>query len=63
VTQGGPNYSTYFYVLNLFNNAFTYFDMGYASAQAWVLFFIVLIFSLIIFRSGGRWVYEADDAS
>ena len=63
VTQGGPNYSTNFYVLNLFNNAFTYFDMGYASAQAWVLFFIVLIFSLIIFRSGGRWVYEADDAS
>ena len=63
VTQGGPNYATNFYVLNLFNNAFTYFDMGYASAQAWVLFFIVLIFSLIIFRSGGRWVYEADDAS
>jgi ABC-type sugar transport system permease subunit len=48
-------------VLYLFNNAFTYFDMGYASALAWVLFFIVLIFSLIIFRSGNRWVYEADE--
>jgi multiple sugar transport system permease protein len=63
VTQGGPNYATTFYVLNLFNNAFTYFDMGYASAMAWVLFFIVLVFSLIIFRSGGRWVYEADENS
>jgi multiple sugar transport system permease protein len=62
VTQGGPNYATNFYVLYLFNNAFTYFDMGYASALAWVLFFIVLIFSLIIFRSGGRWVYEADES-
>jgi multiple sugar transport system permease protein len=61
VTQGGPNYATNFYVLYLFNNAFTYFDMGYASALAWVLFFIVMVFSLIIFRSGNRWVYEADD--
>ncbi len=61
VTQGGPNYSTNFYVLYLFNNAFSYFDMGYASAMAWVLFFIVLIFSVLIFRSGGRWVYEADE--
>jgi multiple sugar transport system permease protein len=61
VTQGGPNYATNFYVLYLFNNAFTYFDMGYASAMAWVLFFIVLVFSLIVFRSGDRWVYEADE--
>jgi multiple sugar transport system permease protein len=61
VTQGGPNYATNFYVLYLFNNAFTYFDMGYASALAWVLFFIVLVFSIIIFRTGDRWVYEADE--
>ena len=60
VTAGGPNYATNFYVLYLFNNAFSYFDMGYASALAWVLFFIVLILSLIVFRSGDRWVYYED---
>jgi multiple sugar transport system permease protein len=60
ITAGGPNYATNFYVLYLFNNAFTYFDMGYASALAWVLFFIVLALSLIVFRSGNRWVQYAD---
>jgi multiple sugar transport system permease protein len=60
VTAGGPNYATNFYVLYLFNNAFTYFDMGYASALAWVLFFIVLALSLVVFRSGNRWVYYED---
>ena len=60
VTAGGPNYATNFYVLYLFNNAFSFFDMGYASALAWVLFFIVLILSAIVFRSGDRWVYYED---
>ena len=49
-----------FYVLYLFNNAFGYFDMGYASAMAWVLFFIVLLLSAFVFRSGNRWVYYED---
>jgi multiple sugar transport system permease protein len=57
VTAGGPNYATNFYVLYLFNTAFTYFDMGYASALAWVLFFIVLLLSLVVFRSSSRWVH------
>lgn len=60
VTGGGPNYATNFYVLYLFDNAFSYFDMGYASALAWVLFFIVLILSLVVLRSGNRWVYYED---
>lgn len=60
ITAGGPNYATTFYVLYLFDNAFTYFDMGYASALAWVLFFIILGLSLITFRSGSRWVQYAD---
>lgn len=60
ITAGGPNYATNFYVLHLFNTAFTYFDMGYASALAWVLFFIILALSLITFRSGNRWVQYAD---
>lgn len=57
ITQGGPNYATTFYVLYLFDNAFSFFDMGYASALAWVLFFIILALSLLVFRSGSCWVY------
>jgi multiple sugar transport system permease protein len=60
VTAGGPNYATNFYVLYLFNNAFSFFDMGYAAALAWVLFFIVLALSTIVYRSGNRWVYYED---
>jgi multiple sugar transport system permease protein len=61
MTAGGPNYATTFYVLYLFNNAFSYFDMGYASALAWVLFFIILALSLLVFRSGSSWVYYEEE--
>ncbi len=54
---GGPNYATTFYVLNLFNNAFRYLRMGYASAMAWVLFFITLLITVLVFRSSPYWVY------
>ena len=46
-----------FYVLYLYNNAFQYFQMGYASALAWVLFVIILFFTLLVFRSSSAWVY------
>jgi len=57
LTQGGPLNSTLFYVYNLFNNAFVYFRMGYASALAWVFFILVLILTLAQFRLADRWVY------
>lgn len=57
MTRGGPNYATYFYVLNLYNEAFLDFRMGYASALAWVLFIAVLAVTLIQFKMAGRWVY------
>ncbi len=61
MTDGGPNYSTLFYLLYLYRAAFENFRMGYASAMAWVLFVIVLIFTLIQFRLSDRWVfYEGD---
>ena len=41
ITQGGPNFASEFYVLYLFNNAFQYFKMGYAAAQAWILFLVI----------------------
>ncbi len=57
ITQGGPNYASYFYVLYLFQNAFQYFRMGFASAQAWILFVIVMTLTLLAFRSQRYWVY------
>ena len=57
MTEGGPNYATLFYVLYLYQQAFQWFNMGYASALAWVLFVIILFFTFIIFRTSSRWVY------
>jgi multiple sugar transport system permease protein len=56
-TDGGPLDATLFYVLYLFRQAFQYFNMGYASAMAWILFLIILVLTLVIVRSSGRWVY------
>ena len=61
MTEGGPNYSTLFYLLYLFRAAFENFRMGYASAMAWVLFIIVLVFTILQFMLSDRWVfYEGD---
>jgi multiple sugar transport system permease protein len=57
MTSGGPNNSTLFSVLYLYRNAFNYFQMGYASALAWVLFAIILVFTLLVFKSSPLWVY------
>jgi multiple sugar transport system permease protein len=61
ITAGGPANSTLFYVLYLYNNAFKFFKMGYASALAWILFLIVLAFTFVQLRMAKFWVYyEAD---
>jgi len=61
MTGGGPVDSTRVPVLYLFDNAFRYFNMGYASAIAWVLFLIVLGLTLLQLRLAPRWVhYEAE---
>lgn len=57
MTQGGPEDSTHFYALYLFNRAWRYLDMGYASAMAWILFVIVMTLTIVIFRSHHRWVH------
>lgn len=57
MTDGGPNYATWFYNLYLYRNAFYYSKMGYASALAWVLFLFVLVLTLLIFKSSAAWVY------
>lgn len=55
--QGSPSNSTLFLVLYLYQNGFTYFRMGYASAIAWLLFVIVLIFTGLQFLGARRWVH------
>lgn len=57
ITQGGPNYASFFYIYYLFQNAFVYFRMGFASAQAWILFIIITTLTVIAFRSQRHWVY------
>lgn len=56
-TNGGPLDSTLFYVLYLYRKAFQEFQMGYASALAWVLFLIILLLTVLVVRSGRWWVY------
>jgi multiple sugar transport system permease protein len=57
LTEGGPNNATELYGLYLYRNAFRFFKMGYASALAWILFLVIVVFTLLIFRSSARWVY------
>ena len=57
LTQGGPVFSTYVYNLNLYEKAFSWLQMGYASAMAWVLFAIIMVLTGLIFRSSPLWVY------
>ncbi|WP_413378159.1 carbohydrate ABC transporter permease [Alkalihalobacillus sp. 1P02AB] len=61
ITQGGPEWGSYFYVLYLFETAFAQFRMGYASAQAWILFFIIFVFTMLALWISRRTVhYEYD---
>ncbi len=57
ITLGGPGNSTLVYSLYMFNRAFRYFDMGYASAMAWVLLIIIAIFTFLFFKTSKYWVY------
>ncbi len=57
VTSGGPLDSTLFYSLYLYTRAFSDFQMGYASAMAWVLLLIVAFFTALVFKSSSTWVF------
>ncbi|MEZ6189874.1 MAG: sugar ABC transporter permease [Phycisphaerales bacterium] len=61
MTGGGPDNSTLFFVLYLYRQAFEQFNLGYASALAWILFVIILAFTLVILRSSKVWVYYEGD--
>ena len=56
MTGGGPNNATRTIVSYIYDNAFRFFKMGYASAMAWVLFVIIFLLTLLQFRMQKRWV-------
>ncbi|ABR47119.1 binding-protein-dependent transport systems inner membrane component [Alkaliphilus metalliredigens QYMF] len=61
ITGGGPLNSTYLFPLYIYDNSFKYFRMGYGSALSWFLFVVIMIFTLITFRSEKYWVYYSDE--
>ena len=60
LTEGGPLNSTEFLLVHLYRNAFQYFRMGKASAIAYVMFVIIVAFTILMFRSSDRWVHYSD---
>lgn len=63
-TGGGPNYSTWFYILHLYQTAFESRELGYASALAWIFFVLVVGLTTVNLRMSRRWVYyELEGAS
>lgn len=56
ITNGGPLKSTYVMGLKLYKEAFTNFKMGYASAISWVMFMIIMVVTLLLFRFSSAWV-------
>jgi multiple sugar transport system permease protein len=55
--NGGNADAALFYAYYLFQKAFQYFSMGYASAMAWILFLIVLLLTLLQLQFSKKWVY------
>ena len=61
ITQGGPNDSTNFYALYVYNHAFKWSNMGYASAMSWVMLVLISAITFLLFKTSKFWVFtEAD---
>lgn len=61
ITKGGPRSSTTLISLLVYSNAFKSYQMGMASAMAWIMFIIVMILTIVAFVSQKHWVYYSDD--
>lgn len=57
MTGGGPNNATITAVMHIYSRGFQQFHFGYASALAWILFAIILVFTLLVLRTSAAWVY------
>lgn len=61
MTDGGPVGATTTFVLELYETAFEQYNMGYASAMAWVMFLVVLVLTIVLFKTSGWVYYESGD--
>jgi multiple sugar transport system permease protein len=59
MTNGGPNYATYFFGLNIYFTAFRSLRFGYASTMAWLLFVLIVALTILVFATSRRWVFYA----
>ncbi len=57
ITQGGPDNASLFYILNLYNTGWQNFQIGYASAQSWMLVLIMLALTGVAFLAAKKWVF------
>jgi len=57
--RGNPGGSTFFFNMNLYKEGWSYNNMGYASALAWLMMLVVVVAALVLFRTSGRWVFYA----
>jgi oligogalacturonide transport system permease protein len=62
ITRGGPVKSTYMLGIKLYNDGFVYWRMGYASATSWIIFLLVMLFTLALFASQKFWVFYSDQS-
>ena len=62
ITNGGPLNATNLTSLMIYENAFKFFRMGYASAMSWVLFIIIMALTILLFKTSSKWVYYSDES-
>lgn len=60
ITNGGPLKATNLASLLIYNNAFKFFKMGYASAMSWILFIVIMVFTIVLFKTSNKWVFYSD---
>lgn len=60
VTKGGPMRTTYLLPMYIYDSTFKVFDMGYSCALSWVLFILIMIFTVILFGTSKYWVFYSD---
>lgn len=61
ITNGGPMKKTYIIGMKLYDDAFRFYKVGYACAESWILFIVILALTLLVFKSSNAWVYYADE--
>lgn len=61
ITAGDPLKGTYLLPMMIYDHTFKYYNMGYASAMSWVLFAVVMVLTMVTFKSSKYWVFYSDN--